>query len=191
MWNINNSIVYVKGFEKDGGRMTIFYTIPIIISLVFDRPILQIGPVSGGYEIFEIRRSATFLAVRSIMNKIFIFLLHALTGWALCGAVMGIGMKMLSLQNALLLHLFAAPLIFALVSLSYHRKAPSSRPVLVAAGFTAVVMAMDFFLVAWIIQKSFAMFGSFMGTWMPFAMIFISTWTTGRAMRKPRPSAKP
>jgi hypothetical protein len=93
-------------------------------------------------------------------------------------------MRLLPLQNALLLHLFAAPLIFALVSFSYRRKAPSSEPVLVAAGFTAFVMAMDFILVAWVIQKSFAMFRSTMGTWMPFAMIFISSWMTGRSMKK-------
>jgi hypothetical protein len=128
---------------------------------------------------------------RPVKNKSFVFLLHALTGWALCGAVMGIGLKMFSLQNALILHLFAAPLIFALVSLSFYKKMPSSRPILVAAGFTAFVMTMDFILVAWIIQRSFAMFGSFMGTWMPFVMIFTSSWMTGKAMRKTPPSAKP
>jgi hypothetical protein len=119
-----------------------------------------------------------------VTKKIIIFLLHALTGWALCAAVMGIGMLLLPLQNALLVHLFAAPMIFALVSVSFYKKEPSSEPILVAAGFTAFVTAMDFILVAWIIQKSFAMFGSFMGTWMPFAMIFISSWMTGRAMKK-------
>jgi hypothetical protein len=92
------------------------------------------------------------------MRKFAVFLLHALVGWALCGAVMLVGMRLLSLQNALLLHLFAAPLIFALLSLSYHKKEPSARPLLVAAGFTVIVMAMDFFLVAMVIQKSFSMF---------------------------------
>jgi hypothetical protein len=119
------------------------------------------------------------------MKKALVFLLHALAGWALCGAVMGIGMRLLPLQDALLLHLFAAPLIFALISLSYHKRARSAHPLLVAAGFTLFVMGMDFFLVAMVIQKSYAMFGSLMGTWMPFAMIFISSWMTGRSMKKP------
>jgi hypothetical protein len=118
------------------------------------------------------------------MRKFAVFLLHALVGWALCGAVMLVGMRLLSLQNALLLHLFAAPLIFALLSLSYHKKEPSARPLLVAAGFTVIVMAMDFFLVAMVIQKSFSMFRSYMGTWLPFGMIFISSWRTGRSMKK-------
>jgi hypothetical protein len=116
------------------------------------------------------------------MKKTTLFLLHALIGWALCGAVMGIGMRLMPLQNALLVHLFAAPVIFAMVTLSYHKKAPSARPLWVAAGFTVFVMAMDFFLVAMVIQKSFAMFRSTMGTWLPFGMIFISSWRTGASM---------
>jgi hypothetical protein len=124
------------------------------------------------------------------VKKSAVFLLHALIGWALCGAVMGVGMRLLSIQNALLLHLFAAPVIFAVVSLSYHKRTPSARPLPVAAGFTAVVMAMDFFLVALVIEKSFAMFRSFIGTWLPFAMIFISSWRTGMSMRRPPRSAK-
>lgn len=122
--------------------------------------------------------------------KTIVFLLHALAGWALCGAVMGIGMLLMPLHNALLLHLFAAPVIFAMVSLSYHKKVPSARPLLVAAGFMVIVMAMDFFLVAMVIQKSFAMFRSFLGTWLPFGMIFMSSWRTGMSMRKTSESAK-
>ena len=124
------------------------------------------------------------------MRKYIVFFIHALAGWALCGAVMGVGMRLFSLQNALLLHLFAAPLIFASLSLSYHKKVPSARPLLVAAGFTVTVMAMDFFLVAMAIQKSFSMFRSFLGTWLPFGMIFMSSWRTGISMRRPPGSAQ-
>jgi hypothetical protein len=124
------------------------------------------------------------------LKKTIVFLLHALAGWALCGAVMGIGTLLMPLQKALLLHLFAAPVIFAMVSLSYHKKVPSARPLLVAAGFTVIVMTMDFFLIAMVIQKSFMMFKNFLGTWLPFGMIFISSWRTGRSMRKTPDSAK-
>jgi hypothetical protein len=124
------------------------------------------------------------------VKKSAIFLLHALIGWGLCGAVMGIGMRLMSLQNALLVHLFAAPVIFALVTLSYQKKVPSARPLWVAAGFTVFVMAMDFFLVAMVIQKSFAMFRSATGTWLPFGMIFMSSWRTGMSMKKTTGAAK-
>jgi hypothetical protein len=118
------------------------------------------------------------------MKKTAVFILHAFVGWALCGLVMTAGMKWLSHQNALLVHLFLAPLIFALATLSYFRRDPGARPLPVAAGFTLIVMAADFILVAAIILKSFEMFRSFLGTWLPFAMIFISSWRTGASFKR-------
>jgi hypothetical protein len=41
------------------------------------------------------------------------------------------------------------------------------------------VIAMDFFVVALLINRSLEMFTSPLGTWIPFALIFISTWLTG------------
>jgi hypothetical protein len=118
------------------------------------------------------------------MKKTAVFILHAFVGWALCGLVMTAGMSLLSHQNALLVHLFAAPVIFALVTLSYFKRNPGARPLRAAAGFTLTVMAADFILVAAIILKSFDMFRSFLGTWLPFAMIFISSWRTGASFKR-------
>jgi hypothetical protein len=39
---------------------------------------------------------------------------------------------------------------------------------------------MDFFVVAMLINRSFEMFTSFLGTWLPFTLIFASTYFTGR-----------
>jgi len=179
-----------KDSEREWEGVTIFYTKTVIFPLVFMNLIFQI----------DIRRSREKFAKHdnrvesgrkgSEMKKSIVFLLHALAGWIGCGAVMAVGMRLLSLQDALLVHLFAAPLIFALISLSYHKKAPSAHPLPVAAGFTVIVMAMDFFLVAMVIQKSFEMFRSTMGTWVPFGTIFISSWMTGWSMKKPRDSTK-
>jgi hypothetical protein len=41
------------------------------------------------------------------------------------------------------------------------------------------VIAVDFFVVALIISRSFDMFASLLGTWLPFALIFSSTYLTG------------
>jgi hypothetical protein len=41
---------------------------------------------------------------------------------------------------------------------------------------------MDFFIVAMLINKSFEMFTSLLGTWIPFALIFISTYLTGNVI---------
>ena len=48
----------------------------------------------------------------------------------------------------------------------------------------AVVILMDLFVVALFIERSFAMFGSFLGTRLPFALIFTATYLTGRQIEK-------
>lgn len=112
---------------------------------------------------------------------------HALIGWAFCGAVMGIGLATLSLQSALVLHALAAPILFAGVSLSYFNRPDSYAPLMVAITFVVLVMAVDCFLVALVINRSLEMFSSLLGTWIPFALIFASTFVTGsaRAHRQP------
>jgi hypothetical protein len=41
---------------------------------------------------------------------------------------------------------------------------------------------MDFFLVAKVINKSMEMFQDPLGTWIPFGLIFVSTYLTGFAV---------
>jgi hypothetical protein len=106
-------------------------------------------------------------------------LLHAIVGWALCGAVIGIGRKVTTLQRTLIAHLIAAPLIFVAVSFVYFRWFGSTTPAATAAVFTGIVISLDAFVVAPFIEKSFAMFRSVIGTWLPFALIFLATWLTG------------
>jgi hypothetical protein len=45
-------------------------------------------------------------------KNILILLAHALIGWALCAATMGIGMAVTTLNNALIIHAIAAPIFF-------------------------------------------------------------------------------
>ena len=112
-------------------------------------------------------------------KKIIIVLIHAFVGWMLCAATMGIGMSVTSLNNALMIHAIAAPIFFAGVSLVYFRKFNYTAPLQTAMTFIAFVIGMDFFLVAMLINHSFEMFTSLLGTWIPFALIFISTYLTG------------
>jgi hypothetical protein len=112
-------------------------------------------------------------------RKIMITLGCALAGWALCFATMGIGMATTSLQNALTIHAVAAPIIFLFVSLVYYRKFNFTTPLQTALVFTGLIMLLDFFVVALLILHSLDMFASLLGTWIPFALIFISTWLTG------------
>jgi hypothetical protein len=113
------------------------------------------------------------------MQKALILLAHAFVGWALCAATMGIGMAITSLQNALVAHAIAAPLFFAAVSLVYFRKFSFTAPLQTAVIFLTLVIAMDFFVVALLINRNFEMFASLLGTWILFALIFLSTYLTG------------
>ena len=109
---------------------------------------------------------------------------HGLAGWALCGATMGVGLKLTTVATALILHAIAAPGIFTAVSLAYFRRPVSWSPLLAATTFLGVVIVMDVGVVALLVERSFAMFGSVLGTWLPFLLIFVSTWWTGTAVRR-------
>lgn len=113
------------------------------------------------------------------LQKITIILAHAFVGWMLCAATMGIGMSVTSLDNTLIAHAIGAPIFFTIVSLVYFNKFNFTTPLQTATIFIAFVIAMDFFVVAMLINRSFEMFTSLLGTWIPFALIFTSTYLTG------------
>lgn len=113
------------------------------------------------------------------IKKISIILTHAFVGWAICGATMWIGMANTSLENALIIHAVAAPIVFTLISLLYFKRFNFTNPMQTALVFVGFVVAFDFFVVALLINRSMDMFTSLLGTWIPFALIFISTYVTG------------
>jgi hypothetical protein len=88
---------------------------------------------------------------------------------------MFIGMSFMSIDKTLIVHAIGAPVIFSLITLLYFRKFRFTSPLLTAALFILIVILMDFFLVALVINKSMEMFQSLLGTWIPFALIFLST----------------
>ncbi|MGE5378278.1 MAG: hypothetical protein ACM3XO_24730 [Bacteroidota bacterium] len=112
-------------------------------------------------------------------QKIAIILAHAFLGWLLCFAAIGIGMAVTTLNNALILHAILAPMFFAAISYFYFRRFSFTTPLQTALIFIAFVMVMDFFVVAILINRSLEMFTSLLGTWIPFALIFLSTYLTG------------
>ncbi len=83
------------------------------------------------------------------------------------------------LQQALIVHAIGAPIFFTVISLVYFQKFRFTRPLQTALVFVGFVMAVDFFVVALVILRSLDMFASPLGTWIPFALIFASTWLTG------------
>ncbi len=113
------------------------------------------------------------------MKKAWIILAHALVGWALCFATMGIGMATTSLNNALIIHAVAAPIVFGVVALVYYSRFNYTSPLLTALIFVGFVVTADFFVVALLINRSLEMFTSLLGTWIPFGLIFLSTYLVG------------
>ena len=113
------------------------------------------------------------------LRKLITILVHAFIGWALCAATIGIGMAMTSLENTLIIHAIGAPIFFAVLSLVYFSKFNYTTPLQTALIFIGFVMIVDLFVVALLINRSLDMFASLMGTWIPFALIFTSTYVTG------------
>lgn len=122
------------------------------------------------------------------MKKIVIIFVHVFIGWVLCAATMGIGMATMTLKKTLIVHAIGSPIFFAVISLNFFRKFNYTTPLQTAMIFVDFVIAVDFFVVALLINRSLEMFVSLIGTWIPFALIFASTYLTGISVLK---NAKP
>jgi hypothetical protein len=138
----------------------------------------------GGW-LFELSFRQNSRGGRLNMNKLTITIAFGLAGWALCGATMGIAMAATRLSRALVIHAIAAPVIFSVVSIVHSRASRPDSPVKAAVIFSAVVILMDVFVVALMIERSFQMFASPLGTWIPFSLIFVSSWITGALVTPP------
>ncbi|MGD2157029.1 MAG: hypothetical protein PVG32_09170 [Anaerolineales bacterium] len=108
-----------------------------------------------------------------------VVLAFALVAQMLCWAIMVIGQMVTSLENTLIAHAIGAPIIAIVVSSIYYRKFNYTTPLQTAIVFVSVVIAMDVFVVALLIEKSFEMFTSPIGTWIPISSIFLATYLTG------------
>lgn len=116
------------------------------------------------------------------LKQIAVIAVFGAVGWALCGAIMFIGMAVTSMQITLIAHAAGAPIIFAVVSWIYYTRFGYTRPLTTAAVFVGIVIFLDIFPVATVINRSFEMFTSVLGTWIPWLLIFLSTYLTGLAV---------
>jgi hypothetical protein len=123
------------------------------------------------------------IEVNIVSRKLVVILLLAFVIWALCGAIMGVGMAVTSEKNTLIAHAIGGPIIAALVSVFYFKRFNYTTPLQTAAIFLGFIIFMDVFVVSMLIMRSFEMFQSILGTWIPFTLIFISTYLTGTYVR--------
>jgi peptidoglycan biosynthesis protein MviN/MurJ (putative lipid II flippase) len=113
------------------------------------------------------------------IKKFAVLFAHGLVGWGLCGAIIGIFRGITSMENTLIIHAIGVPIIFGLLSLLYFSRFNYTTPLKTATFFFSLAILMDAFVIAIFVEKSFAMFASILGTWIPFALIFLSTWLVG------------
>jgi hypothetical protein len=57
--------------------------------------------------------------------------------------------------------------------------APEFDPVLRAATMTGLIIVLDAAVVAPLFERGYTMFRSLIGTWIPFAAIFLASWAAG------------
>jgi hypothetical protein len=120
------------------------------------------------------------------IKKWIVIFAHGLAGWALCGAIIGVGRSVTSMENTLVIHAAGVPVIFGVISWVYHRKFHYTGSAVTALVFTLLAIVMDAGLVAPVFEKSYAMFESVLGTWIPFCLIFAAAYLAGRAAGKRR-----
>lgn len=113
-----------------------------------------------------------------------ILIVHAITIYFVCFAVMGAGMSMFPIDTALIVHAAAAPFVSAIFSFIYYKRFDYSSPLLTATVIVSTVILLDFFLTATIILRDYAMFYSPIGTWIPFALIFSGAFLVGHYLKR-------
>lgn len=108
----------------------------------------------------------------------------SLAGWAACGATMVAGTALTTPALALAVHALLAPVFFGIGAVLYFRRPHAlGSPFAVAAWNVGAVIALDLLVVAPLVEHSFRMFASVAGTWLPFALIFASSWLVGAMVR--------
>ncbi len=117
-------------------------------------------------------------------KKHFVILLHGIIGWAACSIVMLVLLNFTTIYLSLIIHFIAAPFIFLAISNSYYTRYDYTSPIVTAIIFTSIVMVLDFFIIALVIEKNLEMFESVMGTWLPFLFIFLTVWLRGLAIHR-------
>ena len=108
--------------------------------------------------------------------------LHGFVGWALCALTMATLLWATSLAAALAIHALAVPVIFGVVARHYFRARGARDPIATAFTFVGIVGMLDFIVVAGLVQRSLALFGSVVGVWAPLVLIFFVTWATGELL---------
>jgi hypothetical protein len=112
-------------------------------------------------------------------------ILHAIAIWTLSAALLVGSSFLLWAATAVTIRVATAPMIAAVVASVFFTKYDDARPLGVAITFTATVALLDAIVLAALIQRSAAIFVQPLATWVPYALIFATTWMSGALMAQP------
>jgi hypothetical protein len=109
----------------------------------------------------------------------------AVVGWIACGLSFALARATLGVGAAMVIHLLAAPAIGAAVTLLgwNHPRHPGVAGTAAAVAGTAALL--DGIVVAPFLERSFAMFASLAGTWIPLALLFASSAAIAVLLARP------
>jgi hypothetical protein len=124
---------------------------------------------------------------RENIKAALVLLLHACIIWLGCGLTVELGREIFGLEIALALHAVAAPALAVIVSLFYFGHFRFTGSFVTATFFVSLIIILDAALVAPFLEKSYAMFLSIPGTWIPLFLIFLATYFTGYIRNKTTP----
>jgi hypothetical protein len=91
-----------------------------------------------------------------------------------------------SMPTVLIVHAIVAPIAFALLSWHFFRGHVDAPPLRTSPVMVGLVIGLDGLVVAPFIEHSYAMFANPLGTWIPFASIWLASFLTGRVCREQR-----
>ena len=119
------------------------------------------------------------VSVRCNMYSVLTAVAFGVATWAFCGSLIAIGRKFMSMENTLVFHAVGAPIGAAFFAWLYFSWVGDFSPLQAALIFVGTSLTLDVFVVAMLIEKSFEMFRSALGVWIPQASIFAATYLTG------------
>jgi hypothetical protein len=128
--------------------------------------------------------STNQLATRITPSAAVIIAIHAFVAWFLCGAIVIVGRQIWSIETTLIIHALGVPVVFVVVSWIYFTYFHFTTPLQTAAIFTLSAILLDVVIVATFVERSFEMFTSFIGTWLPFALMFLTTYLIGTMIQR-------
>jgi len=117
------------------------------------------------------------------MNRHTSLAVHGFIGWAICGATVGIGRAVLPMTTTLIVHAIVAPLAFGFLTRHHVRRFPDSPPLATALFMVGLVITLDALVVAPFFEKSYEMFRSVLGTWLPFLLILAASYRAAQTGR--------